>query len=61
MAEIMDCHYVDYYAENRLAEPELIAELKRGISNTSFDQLPCPDIGVDGLDMNRKTRLWVMS
>lgn len=28
----------------------LIAELKRSISNTSFDQLPCPGIDVSGLD-----------
>jgi ATP-dependent DNA helicase RecG len=38
---------------NRLAGPELIAELKRSISNTSFDQLPCPEISVSGLDMDR--------
>lgn len=45
--------YIRLGSTNRLAGPELIAELKRAISNTSFDQLPCPDVGVDGLDMNR--------
>jgi predicted HTH transcriptional regulator len=41
--------------KNQLYEwgPELIAELKRSISNVSFDQLPCPDIDINGLDMNR--------
>src|SRR5205085_526609 len=45
--------YIRLGSTNRLAGPELIAELKRSVSNTSFDQLPCPEIGVDGLDMNR--------
>jgi len=45
--------YIRLGSTNRLAGPELIAELKRAISNTSFDQLPCPDVDVDGLDMNR--------
>lgn len=45
--------YIRLGSTNRLAGPELIAELKRAISNTSFDQLPCPDVGVDGLDMSR--------
>lgn len=45
--------YIRLGSTNRLAGPELIAELKRAISKTSFDQLPCPDVDVDGLDMNR--------
>lgn len=45
--------YVRLGSTNRVAGPELIAELKRSISNTSFDQLPCPGIDVSGLDMDR--------
>jgi len=45
--------YVRLGSTNRVAGPDLIAELKRSISNTSLDQLPCPDVDVNGLDMNR--------
>jgi ATP-dependent DNA helicase RecG len=45
--------YVRLGSTNRAAGPELIAELKRSISNISFDQLPCPGIDVRGLDMDR--------
>lgn len=45
--------YVRLGSTNRLAGPELIAELKRTISNISFDQLPCPEVNVSGLDMDR--------
>lgn len=45
--------YIRLGSTNRAAGPELIEELKRSISNTSFDQLPCPDIDINGLDMNR--------
>jgi ATP-dependent DNA helicase RecG len=45
--------YVRLGSTNRVAGPELLAELKRSISNTSFDQMPCPEVGIDGLDMSR--------
>ncbi len=45
--------YIRLGSTNRAAGPELIAELKRSITNISFDQLPCPDVGVSGLDMDR--------
>jgi ATP-dependent DNA helicase RecG len=45
--------YIRLGSTNRIAGPELIAELKRSISNISFDQLPCSDIDINGLDMNR--------
>src|ERR1700722_16867599 len=45
--------YVRLGSTNRVAGPELIAELKRSVSNISFDQLPCPDIDVSGLDKDR--------
>ena len=38
--------YVRLGSTNRVAGPELIAELKRSVSNTSFDQLPCPEVGI---------------
>jgi predicted HTH transcriptional regulator len=38
---------------NRPAGPELTAELKRSLSNTSFDQLPCPEADAKSLDMKR--------
>lgn len=44
--------YVRLGSTNRVAGSDLIAELKRSISNISFDQLPCPDIDVNGLDMS---------
>ncbi len=45
--------YVRLGSTNRIAGPELIAELKRSIHNISFDQLPCPEVNVQGLDMER--------
>lgn len=45
--------YIRLGSTNRVAGPELIAELKRAISKTSFDQLPCPEIDISGLDMDR--------
>ena len=45
--------YVRLGSTNRVAGPEIIAELKRSISNTSFDQLPLPGIDISGLDMDR--------
>lgn len=45
--------YIRLGSTNRVAGPEIIAELKRSIFNISFDQLPCPGAGVSGLDMDR--------
>lgn len=45
--------YIRSGVTNRLAGPEFIAELKRSISNISFDQLPCPETDVSSLDMSR--------
>lgn len=45
--------YVRLGSTNRLAGPELIDELKRSLSQISFDQLPFPDIDISGLDMDR--------
>lgn len=48
--------YIRLGSTNRVAGPDLIAELKRSLSNTSFDQLPCPDVDIRGLDMDRITQ-----
>lgn len=45
--------YIRLGSTNRSAGPELLAELKRSIMKVSFDQLPCPDIDISGLDMGR--------
>ena len=45
--------YVRLGSANRVAGSELIAELKRSVSNTSFDQLPCPEVDISGLDKKR--------
>lgn len=45
--------YVRLGSTNRVAGLEIIAELKRSLSNTSFDQMPCPDVDVGGLDLER--------
>lgn len=45
--------YIRLGSTNREAGQEQLAELKRSLSNLSFDQLPCPEIEVSGLDMNR--------
>lgn len=44
--------YVRLGSTNRVAGPELIAELKRSVTNISFDQLPCPEVNISGLDMD---------
>ncbi|MCB1082654.1 MAG: hypothetical protein KDK63_05870, partial [Chlamydiia bacterium] len=45
--------YVRLGSTNRLADAELLAELKRSIMKVSFDQLPCPEFDASGLDMTR--------
>lgn len=45
--------YIRLGSTNRQAGPELLAEMKRSQSNISFDQMPCPDVDVEGLDMKR--------
>ena len=45
--------YVRLGSTNRAADSELLAELKRSIMKVSFDNLPCPEIDVSGLNMKR--------
>ena len=43
--------YVRLGSTNRQADPQLIAELQRGVSGVSFDALPMPDLAQDALDL----------
>lgn len=45
--------YIRLGSTNRLAGQEIIDEMKRLKSKTSFDQLPCPTADSSGLDMER--------
>lgn len=36
-----------------MAGPELLEEMERSSSKVSFDQLPCPDTDITGLDMQK--------
>lgn len=48
--------YVRLGSTNRVAGSELLEELKRSKSKVSFDQLPCHDIDIQGLDLQRIER-----
>ena len=43
--------YVRLGSTNRLADPQLIAELQRGVAGVSFDALPMPELTLDALDL----------
>ncbi len=43
--------YVRLGSTNRKADKELIAELERSVSGTTFDELPLPELTVDALDL----------
>jgi ATP-dependent DNA helicase RecG len=43
--------YVRLGSTNRLADPQLIAELQRGVAGVSFDALPMPELTEDDLDL----------
>ncbi len=43
--------YVRLGSTNRQVDPQLIAELQRGVAGVSFDALPMPDLLLDDLDL----------
>jgi ATP-dependent DNA helicase RecG len=43
--------YVRLGSTNRIADPQLIAELQRGVAGVSFDALPMPELTEDDLDL----------
>lgn len=45
--------YIRLGSTNRIAGPEILEELQRSLSKVSFDQLPCPDTDITGLDMQK--------
>ena len=47
----VDGVYVRLGSTNRKADKELIAELKRSVTGTAFDELPLPDLTADALDL----------
>lgn len=48
--------YIRLGSTNRRAGPEMLAELQRSLAGLSFDQLPCPDLSADDLDVTRLER-----
>lgn len=44
--------YVRLGSTNRKADPELISELQRSVSDVSFDEMPVPDLSLDDLDID---------
>jgi len=48
--------YVRLGSTNRKADPELIAELTRSCTGTSFDEIAVPDLTVDDLDLDAAKR-----
>ena len=50
--------YVRLGSTNRQAGPEILAELQRSMQNRSFDQLPCPDLSIKALDIEKVQRVF---
>lgn len=48
--------YVRLGSTNRKADQDLIAELSRSASGTSFDEMPIPDLSADDLDLDAVKR-----
>lgn len=49
--------YVRLGSTNRQAGPEILAELQRSMQNRSFDQLPCADLSIKALDIEKVQRV----
>ena len=50
--------YVRLGSTNRLADKELIEELRRSVDGVAFDEMPMPGLKVDNLDLNAATELF---
>jgi len=50
--------YVRLGSTNRMAGPEILAELERTIQRVVYDQMSCPDLNVQDLDMNKVKRVF---
>ena len=53
--------YVRLGSTNRQAGPEILAELHRSMQNRSFDQLPCPDLSIKALDIEKIQRVFAVT
>ena len=49
--------YVRLGSTNAQAGPEILDELQRSMQNRSFDQLPCPDLSIKALDIEKVQRI----
>lgn len=50
--------YIRLGSTNRIAGQEFLDELQRARSKIFFDQLPCPEIGYEGLDMEKTKKIF---
>jgi len=50
--------YVRLGSTNRQAGPEILAELKRSLKRLSYDQLPCPDLSMQDIDIEKVQRIF---
>lgn len=50
--------YVRLGSTNRQAGPEILSELQRSMQNRSYDQLPCPDLSVEAMDIEKVQRVF---
>jgi ATP-dependent DNA helicase RecG len=53
--------YVRLGSTNRQAGPEILAELQRSMQNRSFDQLPCHDLSIKALDIEKVQRAFTVT
>lgn len=53
--------YIRLGSTNRQAGPEILAELQRSMQNRSFDQLPCHDLSIKDLDIEKVQRVFTIT
>ena len=51
--------YVRLGSTNRQAGPEILSELHRSMQNRSYDQLPCPDLSVEDMDIEKVQHVFI--
>ena len=53
--------YVRLGSTNRQAGPEILAELQRSMQNRFFDRLPCHDLSIKALDIEKVERAFTVT
>jgi len=53
--------YVRLGSTNRQAGPEILAELKRSLAYLAYDQLPCPDLSAETMDIDKVKRIFTFA